>query len=293
MIKLFKYIFIFLISIEIILRIVGFGNPLIYKNTKYNYYPLEKQNIRRLLGKRVVINDYGMRTKFNWENDKSNNKIIFFGDSILFGGSYIDNNELFSDLLCKKYFKNSMCGNYGVNGYKLTNLINRIEDIDLSYYDRLIIVVSNSFDFGKSEFEDFPFYEKYDYLFLRSTSEIINHMLFKYKILDRYHHSKLKIKDKKNYLVDQFSELQKLNSLLKKISNTKKVNIFILPTLENLNNSKKTNHFLNDLKIKRIRSENLYNIFKNSEYEKLYFNNAHLNEKGHDYLAKIIYDSIK
>ena len=69
MIKLFKYIFIFLISVEIILRIAGFGNPLIYKNTKYNYYPLEKQNIRRLLGKRVVINDYGMRTKF-WISKK-------------------------------------------------------------------------------------------------------------------------------------------------------------------------------------------------------------------------------
>ena len=50
---------------------------------------------------------------------------------------------------------------------------------------------------------------------------------------------------------------------------------------------------IDDLKINNVQSINLYSLMKKINYEEFYFNNAHLNEKGHDYLAKIIYGYIK
>ena len=37
----------------------------------------------------------------------------------------------------------------------------------------------------------------------------------------------------------------------------------------------------------------MFQEIKNSDYQNLYFNNAHFNKKGHDYFAKIMYDKIK
>ena len=37
----------------------------------------------------------------------------------------------------------------------------------------------------------------------------------------------------------------------------------------------------------------MYKEFKDLDYNSLYFNNAHLNKKGHDYFAKLLYDEIK
>ena len=98
-----------------------------------------------------------MRTNSDWENIEHKYKILFFGDSVTFGGSYIDNEDLFSEKFCKLY-QNSICGNYGVNGYRLHNLNLRINKISNKInFDHLIIVISSSFSDSKSNFMIFHF----------------------------------------------------------------------------------------------------------------------------------------
>lgn len=270
--------------LELFLRIVGFGNPIIYNNYDDNYFPKADQNVRRYKGSKIIINNKGMRSNGEWENTKKTEKILFFGDSVTFGGSYIDNNDLFSEKFCQKV-QNSVCGNYGVNGYKINNINLRIENISKNInFDHLIIVVSSSIQLGHSNFYEFPFYEKFDYKLFKSSFEILNHILFKYNIKNNYHTTKNRSNKVSKHNLDEFvKSLNKLN---------KKINIFILPTLEDLNGNLNKKHFLEDIKNVNFNIYNTYKEIKNLNYFDLYYNNAHLNKKGHEYFSKMIYDKI-
>lgn len=285
----FGFFFILILILELSLRILGFGDPLIYKNNN-NYFPKANQDIRRFKGSKVIINNLGMRSNDEWVNEKKHKKILFFGDSVTYGGSYIDNNELFTEKLCI-LIKNYLCGNYGVNGYKIQNISNRIKNISNKInFNKLIIVVSNNIEDGKSNFHDFPFYEKFDSKFLRSTTEILNHILFKYKIKNNYHKNE-KINSKnvtiKSYITDFSNTLNQLNK------KNVKIFLFIIPSLENLDSNNNSVHFLEKLNLNYLKTFNMFQEIKNSDYRNLYFNNAHFNKKGHDYFAKIMYDKIK
>ena len=268
---------------EVSLRYLGFGNPVLYINELGNYYIKPNQDIRRFKGSMVKINHLGMRTNYLWKNTINYKKIIFFGDSVTFGGSYIDNKDLFSEKFCLK-IKKSICGNYGVNGFKIDNLNFQINNsIDKTNYDHLIIVVSNSIANGKSNFNEFPFYKKFEYKIFKSITEVLNHLLFKYDIIDNYHKIEINTipKNKSNFV-----------DTLKELNNNTQINIFILPTMENLNNKIYPKHFLEDIRIKNINIHNMYYEIKNVDFKNLYFNNAHLNKKGHDYFSGMIYDKI-
>ena len=69
--------------------------------------------------------------------------------------------------------------------------------------------------------------------------------------------------------------------------------IFIIPSLENLDNDNNKIHFLEKLNLNYLKTFNIFQEIKNYDYKKLYFNNAHFNKKGHDYFTKIMYDKIK
>lgn len=285
----FGFFFILIIILELSLRILGFGDPLIYKNNN-NYFPKANQDLRRFKGSKVIINNLGMRSNDEWVNEKKHKKILFFGDSVTYGGSYIDNNELFTEKLCI-LIQNYLCGNYGVNGYKIQNISNRIKNISNKInFNKLIIVVSDNIEDGKSNFQDFPFYEKFDFKFLRSTTEILNHILLKYKIKNNYHkHEKINSKNVKikSYITDFSNTLDQLNK------KNVEIFLFIIPSLENLDNNNNSVHFLEKLNLNYLKTFNMFQEIKNSDYQNLYFNNAHFNKKGHDYFAKIMYDKIK
>ncbi len=294
MIKISTLIIIFFFLVELSLRFIGFGTPVLYKNIGKNYYPLKNQDLKRFKGNKVKINNLGMRTNFNWDDKNKKKKIVFFGDSVLFSGSYISNKDMFSEKICSEYLIEYICGNYGVNGYLLQNLTDRIKQIEKKRLnnDKLIIVISNSFDYGKTNFNDLPLYENFNIKIFGSSIEIINHILFKYKILDRYH------KDNKiNFLYepekDKNLQLDDFLQLLENLWKKKEIFLFILPTLEILEGQYTKVHFLDKVKTKNIKIINLYDNLINKDFQNLYFNNAHLNKKGHDYLAKIIYEYLK
>ena len=109
--------------------------------------------------------------------------------------------------------------------------------------------------------------------------------------MDRYHSTSFNKKidsDKKNY-----NQNQNLIRIINEISKNKKVSLFILPTLEELSNSINKISVFNSLSFNNVEKFNLYNMLNEKKYHELYFNNGHLNKKGHDYLSKIIYDLIK
>ncbi len=280
---------IFFASLEFCLRYLGFGNPVIYSiSENNNYYPKSKQENVRYKGAKIKINQLGMRTNSDWSDFSNKKKIIFFGDSVTYGGSYVDNKDLFSQKVCDDFFRNALCGNYGVNGYNIKNIHLRIEDIDKKYYDKIIILVSSEIENSFSHFNNFPFYKKFDYFFFRASFEILNHFMFKYKIYNTYHD-----KWSENLTPKTENKHNSFKKLLNSIADDKEVIIFILPTMEDLMNMNKKNNILELLTFEKIQTINLFDNILQSNYKNLYFNNAHLNKKGHEHIAKIIYDYIK
>tara|TARA_B100000963_G_C22618373_1_gene668586 strand:+ start:1039 stop:1899 length:861 start_codon:yes stop_codon:yes gene_type:complete len=285
--KILKYLVIFVVTIEIILRLVGFGHPILYKKTIDNFYPKPNQETKRYKGSNIKINYIGMRTNFNWEDSEKKKKIVILGDSVTYGGSYIDNKDLFSEILCQEYIENSICGNLGVNGYLIDNIFLRLKDINEKYYDHIIILVSSKIRTGKTNIYEFPFYQEYNYFILRATFELLNHILFKYEIYNAYK------KNRKINKIKEIEQTQNFINLINDISTKKKISFFVLPALEDLKSKNKNIRLLEETKFKNIDLINLYDEIVKENYEDLYFNDAHLNKKGHRYVAKIIYDKIK
>ena len=113
--KIFIIIVVFLVSLKVVdiifVKFVGLGNPLIYRHSKiYGYDIKPNQKILRR-GKSVTINDFGMRSLKNW-SDQYEKKLLFFGDSVTFGGSIVNDEDTFSEKICKKIKDiKTICGN--------------------------------------------------------------------------------------------------------------------------------------------------------------------------------------
>ena len=113
-------------STEIYLKNLGLGDPIRYDSSIFfGYSPKSNQQKKRINNSKVTINDIGLRSIYDWKQIKGK-KIIFLGDSVTYGGSYIDDKETFVYLSCKN-LKNPqlICGNAGVNAYGIFNIVFR------------------------------------------------------------------------------------------------------------------------------------------------------------------------
>lgn len=134
-----------LLAAEYSLRIFGLGSPVIYKtNLSYRYYPEANQKNKRLRNSTVSINDNNLRAVNNW-SATADSRILFFGDSVTYGGSYIDDSQLFSEITCsnltRQTSKNYLCGNAGVNAYGVDNIANRIAFDSIDNEDWIIVTL--------------------------------------------------------------------------------------------------------------------------------------------------------
>jgi hypothetical protein len=89
-----------LLIAELSLRLVGFGNPLLFvMDPDIGYYPAASQTIRRF-GARTVINSYSMRSDaLKVNKDKNMLRILTLGDSVVFGTTFVDQSDIFTSLL--------------------------------------------------------------------------------------------------------------------------------------------------------------------------------------------------
>ena len=131
--------FIAVFITELYLKKIGLGDPVRYdSNIFYGYSPKENQIKNRFKNAKVTINDVGLRSLENWKKNDSK-KIVFLGDSVTYGGSYIDDKDTFSHIVCEK-LNQFICGNAGVNSYSIYNTVmrskfdERIQSADIFIY---------------------------------------------------------------------------------------------------------------------------------------------------------------
>ena len=289
-ISLFIFLFISIITIlvELYLSKVGLGDPIRYdSNYIYGYAPKENQSKSRIRGAKVTINDVGLRTIYKWKNN-SKNKIIFFGDSITYGGSYIDDSKTFTHLVCEK-IKIYLCGNAGVNAYSVINIVMRSKyDKRFGNADKVFFVVApGDFyrDYANSQTAHFYLNEKK--FFLPAITEAISFVATKHD-LNKYISKKndTKIDQNKKDLINY-----SLNILEKEIQRLEIENkdVFLLYTIEK--NDKKSKEKINNYILEKLRKFNIKNFFnlENTLDKDIYFyDSVHYNIKGHEAVSKKI-----
>lgn len=110
-----------LIGLEFGARQFGLGDVIVYSaNPIYGYRPNASQNVQRFGNAHVNFNNLGLRAEADWDLSPNPNRVLFLGDSVTYGGSYIDNQELFSSIATQG---NALeAGNAGVNGWGILNI---------------------------------------------------------------------------------------------------------------------------------------------------------------------------
>ncbi len=109
-----------LISTEIALRMIGLGDPVLYAvHPDYGYRPRPNQLVHRFGGAIVRLNNLGIRANENW--DTAAKKVLFVGDSVTYGGSYVSNGDLFA-LRAVSKGHGWVGGSVGVNAWGIENM---------------------------------------------------------------------------------------------------------------------------------------------------------------------------
>tara|TARA_E500000178_G_C16986431_1_gene738481 strand:+ start:440 stop:1330 length:891 start_codon:yes stop_codon:yes gene_type:complete len=273
---------------EIYLRYLGLGDPVRYdSNYIYGYAPKENQKKERFRESIVTINELGLRTPFSWNNSEKK-KIIFIGDSITYGGSYIDDKEIFSFLVCSK-MNNYLCGNAGVNAYSVINMVMR------SRYDRRIdnaevyifTVAPGDFYREYAGSNTAHFYLNNKEFFLPAITEAISFVTTKYDI-NNYISKKNDTNTYNNKidLIDYSIELLK-SEIYRLYSDNKKVRLFYTVEKEDKNSKKEINKYILN-KLSKSNIPNFYTLEKVLSKDEYFYDSVHYNKKGHLIVAEKI-----
>jgi hypothetical protein len=132
------------VAAELYLRSVGLGRPILfYANASYRYAMQPNQHQVRRRGASVSVDSKGLRSTKDW-SDQAEAKILFVGDSVTWGGTYIDDRDTFSEGVCERLSraasKTFVCGNSGANQYGTDNMAERIRYKDFS--DESVLVIT-------------------------------------------------------------------------------------------------------------------------------------------------------
>jgi len=272
---------------EIYLKNIGLGNPITYdKNDVYGYSPKPNQKKVRFNNATVTINDVGLRSIYDWKNNDGGKKIIFFGDSVTYGGSYIDDKETFAHLSCKNLNNPGfICGNAGVNAYGVLNITFRSRyDLRLSDDDlRIFLLVPDDFYRGLQNYNTAHFYMNDNKYLFPGIIEALNFFSTKYNLknfISKKVDNNYKKINTKNLIDESIlifnSEIQRLKK------QNKKFLLFYSPS----KNENALNNYIYNKLYKLINHE----IIDLSDYldDEMYEDSVHYNKIGHKTISKII-----
>tara|TARA_A100001011_G_scaffold372153_1_gene430259 strand:+ start:1468 stop:2400 length:933 start_codon:yes stop_codon:yes gene_type:complete len=272
----------------------GLGSPIIYQKSRIFGYSLKPNQETERRGKKIKINNMGMRSSSEW-NFKNDNikKILFFGDSVTYGGSIVNNSDLFSEKICAKLnleINKFQCGNLGVNGYNVYSIIRNIKYKKINNEDLIVItIIANDFVRSFHNIISQPFWSKT----INNSYPAFSEIFFIY--LDKFRNRiKYNLGDEK-----QLTDIDKIyyNDLIDELydvleTNNKPYIIFYSPTLNEIKNEEDNNFFIRILENKFENISNLKNISYKNKNE-IYFDHVHLNKIGHEIYSEYMKDKIK
>lgn len=297
--SIFLFIFIIIGLLEFSAsKIFGLGKVVIYQSHPiYGYRPIPNQVVSRDAGHtNIQINNLGLRTNQDWNNKTpAKTRILFLGDSVTYGGSYIDNQDLFSTLAFKNN-KNVETANAGVNGWGILNIHGLIKNLNFMPADVYITLVpEGDFYRGLNGIGGQPFWtQKPKY----ALEELLQHGVYILSLKKNPGLSirSLPIQEQEKTVEIAVLALKEYDEYLKQQGHQHY--IFITPTLPQV-----VQNTENDLLIQRVINQHNLNVqylrekiptHLNSEQRKnLFHDSIHLSKIGHNLWADMIQKEIK
>ena len=301
----FFYLFLFLTD-YFLNKKFGLGQPLLYyHHPNFGYALRPNQEITRF-GKKIKIDKYGSRSNFINNNQS---KIIFFGDSVVYGGRIVNNGELFSELTCENLEKRNSCLNFGTNAYGLENVTRRIKQNNENYKDDFIIIFFNlnTLKRGVSKISGQPFFNKPIDGKFKATKEIFLRFLDTERLKYRYTQTnKLSWEEYDKYLYNKNGKIKDsilsyynsvLDDLLYLVNSRFDDYLIVINFSEkNKNEKNETNKIISlmekyDYDKVLILKEQLEN--SDIDISKIFDDHIHFNKYGHKIVANIVAKYLK
>jgi lysophospholipase L1-like esterase len=312
---------ILIIAAELLLRVFGLADPVLYRqNPIYGYEPKPKQSSVRL-GVPIFINDVGLRDDEDYDSMKSNKKILLIGDSVTYGGSRTNQEDLFTEVLERK-LRTQEPGikvlNAGVNGYSISQMFHRAEQLMQDIEPDFLIIYAVRRDFFRppvtfiSEGNIIYPTKKPRFALIEFLLLSINHLNKRYRFLDVFpakltqwlkppvnftpNYDKLRIIELHFEVIKNFIE----NTWESSGRSRSKILVFLAPerkdVVENLTNQNKDLIALFDsLNLPAYDlQKDFYSaiLSKDQKISDYYWDDVHYVEKGHSLAAEILYQYI-
>ena len=210
LIVIFSSIFLLYVAEFVLSEYIGLGQPIVYdKHLLWGYSPKSNKVYSRFKGVTVSINNAGLRSSTNWISKEKN--ILFLGDSVTYGGSYIDDKDTFSSITCSK-LKGWKCFNGGVNAYGILNIVARSKYDDRIQQDnmRIFTFITDDFDRGLQKSSTAHFILRDPPKIFPAIWEATNFVVAKLIIKSWFEKKKYKV-----LLPEEFGDQQKMEEILK------------------------------------------------------------------------------
>jgi hypothetical protein len=298
---LFGALLIGTVLIEIVLsRIFYLGSPVLYRaDPRYGYSPVPNQKVSRFRGSSVTIDSLGLRTNEDWSHE-ADFKILFVGDSVTYGGSYIDDSELFSERVCTQLNDESVhhfnCGNAGVNAWGIDNMTGFLSAKDFNDESVIVvIIVTGDAERGMSKLSGHPFWSSKPPEPFPATLELGMFFLDQFRLQVRYPNQNRIPKlteDLKRYIGKLIQEL--FLALKQKQKEGKAILLIHWPRKEVVQSGYREN---DQLLINLLKKTSFPLIeFKPlilTDLEEVFYDAVHLDRKGHKFFADIVSQNIR
>ncbi len=286
---------------ELSTRSLGLGNPILYNSDSLVGYRLKpNQSKKRRKGAIVTTDSEGFRFDPTQTKLLTSEIIVFVGDSVTYGGSYIDDSELFSSYYCSNN-ENLNCLNSGLNAWGTYNMGRFISNFSI-YSKRkpskfLIVILPGDESRNIMSLSSQPFWE-YPPKHPKAINEILNYIFWRFIIPGLRDTSEYKENHQDDFIVKSTQIDLAWKDLNNSISSSEsKVEIFVTPPRRwfedsKLNSSeiKKYDQYIDLISknIKVAKACNLYYLIKEEYSPKYYVDNVHLSKLGHKKWAKYI-----
>lgn len=268
-------------------QLFGLGKTILYRSHPiYGYRPAPHQTVARQPGVVIHINNLGFRAAQDWDLAQTANKVLFLGDSVTYGGSYITNEDLFSNLAVLP-FPEFVAGNAGVNAWGVDNVCAFIKDMEfLPAQIYISVFPEGDFYRGLMRIGGQPFWTKQPRFALEELFQYLVYTIHNKKIT-----STLFTDDEKTKIAKMsVSHLKELDNYLK--AQGKQHLIYISPSRSQLLHSAQIDETLHtlfkkyDLKVTYLKDK-LNNLPKN-KINRLFHDEIHLSIEGHYQWAQCI-----
>lgn len=273
----------------------GLGKVVIYEaNPIYGYRAKPNQVVSRQIHQKIKINNLGLRAENDWDIKDFQHKILFLGDSVTYGGSYISNEQLFSHLIGKN-FPDYTSGNAGVNGWGVNNVnafIKEMEFLPAQIY--VSVFPEGDFYRGLNRIGGQPFWTRKPTFALEELSQYLIYKInlkktptLDYMLIDEQQKTKIAEIAVRN--------LKDLDDYLKQ--NNREHLIYITPSkteiLNNVAEDMIVKNLLDKYELNVIYIKDNLNSLTKKEIETCFHDEIHLSPKGHQVWAKIISKDIE